>query len=136
MHRATKLSIIIVVVAVAVIIISYCLKFVCLQFSSAEFIYALGEEEKKPMYAICTTPSLRSFLNVAFKTVSMFVFSRKIVEQKTPFPERTEKGSSFRFPFNRMLTVNKKIVTKTTYLNQKQIDVDRCSSSASHFLTV
>ena len=73
MHRATKLSIIIVVVAVAVIIISYCLKFVCLQFSSAEFIYALGEEEKKPMYAICSTPSLRSFLNVAFKTVSMFV---------------------------------------------------------------
>ena len=111
MHRATKLSIIIVVVAVAVIIISYCLKFVCLQFSSAEFIYALGEEEKKPMYAICSTPSLRSFLNVAFKTVSMFVSLFRLFKEdcraETPFPERTEKRSSFRFPFNRMLTVKK-----------------------------
>ena len=129
MHRTTKLCIIVVVVVIIIIfiiiiiiiiiviiiiiIISYCLTFVCLLFSSTEFICALGGERKKPMCAICTTPSLRSFLNVAFKTVSPFVslfrlFKEGCRAETSPFPERTEKGSSFRFPFNRMLTVNKR----------------------------
>ena len=104
--------VVVVVVVIIIIIISYCLTFVCLQFSSTEFIYALGGERKKPMYAICTTPSLRSFLNVAFKTVSFVRFTvpsfqGRLSSGNPPFSERTEKGSLFRFPFNRMLIVKK-----------------------------